>query len=511
MKQAHSSDLEQSEIRKSGISRLASTALNAAVIPSFARKPRLVAAALGFAALNGAGAVALLMWTQDSPRATATALPPVTVSRLAPVSVPQRVIVADVVRRLPKAQTWHPPHQLPAQRVHATAPDQPRMAPTALSMPRAYALPQADAAPAPRALAAAPRKISPEPQPEVLAASLMPKGATLARIRPRMRPEILVPAEPEGIQVAVSLRPVLRPEGLKPTPRVTDAPDTVTPAVPEITLASLPRTIERPVAGPTCNKRLSRAMPNRKGSAKGGTAVMSGLMRVSGTDRDQRFARELMAGNMPSFLHDLVPVKVSGLARDGSSTQITFCVTPDYLAVGSDRDFVRVPMGLPAAMQVATRFDMMLPTRHMVDLIYRASGKRVAPSPMKPGPQMASTDYLLRHNITVEAQVRGASVAGLLTSGHKKDLVLSNRLNKNRGRVAIYGWHRTNGRAIQPLSTVHGATYADYSHGVRLISQTAYLNGRPVRLADLMADPAYAGLISDEGPIRAATLRVASN
>ena len=61
--------------------------------------------------------------------------------------------------------------------------------------------------------------------------------------------------------------------------------------------------------------------------------------------------------------------------------------------------------------------------------------------------------------------------------------------------------HRPNGRPIQPLSTVHGAEYADYSHGVRLVSQTAFLNGKPTDLADIMADRELAGVVTGEGPI----------
>ena len=33
-------------------------------------------------------------------------------------------------------------------------------------------------------------------------------------------------------------------------------------------------------------------------------------------------------------------------------------------------------------------------------------------------------------------------------------------------RVAIYGWHRPDGRPIQPLSTVHGFRYADRNNFV---------------------------------------------
>lgn len=504
MKQAHLSEIDPSRPRR----------FWQLPVERLARRPRVLAAALTFAAVNAGAAITVLMWTVEADQ-------PVLVThasfaRVVPVTLPQRVAVSDVVRYLPRAQTWHPPHMLPSQRVHAVGPDAPRTTPVLRMQPNAGTAPTIDTAPAAQALAAAlPRDVSPEAEPEVRLASLMPfaDSVTPPAIRPQARPEFPEIADlPDldlGTLVTVSLRPQARPKDLTvPVDRITP-PDIDAPAA--TTLAALPREIKRPVGGSVCNQRLTKAIPNRKGSAKGGSAVMASLMRAGGTDRDKSVAREIMSGNVPGFLQDLVPVEVSGRAKDGSNTKIVFCVMPDYLAVGSDRDFVRIPMGLPAAMQIASRFDMMLPTRRMVDQIYRASDLRVSPKPMTPGSQMSSTDYLVRHNATVEGQVRGASSrSGKLVSGHKKDLVLSNRLESNRGRVAIYGWHRSNGKAIQPLSTVHGANYADYSHGVRLVSQTAYLNGRPMRLADLFADPTYAGLISDEGPIPAAQLRVAS-
>jgi hypothetical protein len=480
------------------------------------RRPRIIAVALAFSAANAAAAVSVLLWSPEEPRRS-IAVPEVTLSHLAPAVRTDRVVVDNVVMRLPRAQTWHPPHMLPSQRAHSAGPDVPRQTPVLLMVPETDGAPVVDAAIPPLELASAtPRDISPAPQPEVRLASLMPlsDSVTPSSLRPRARPDLpdLGPLATDTVGLTASLRPLARPVDLNvpvrldPQQQVVDQPPATT------TLAALPREVQRPVAkGSTCNQRLARSIPNRKGSAKGGSSVMAGLMRVSGTERDRIVAREIMAGNAPSFLQDLVPVEVTGRTKDGSNTRIVFCVMPDYLAVGSDRDFVRVPLGLPAATQIAARFDMMLPTRRMVDQIYRASDLRVSPQPMTPGPHMSSTDYLLRHNATVEGQVRGASArSGKLVSGHKKDLVMTNRLESNRGRVAIYGWHRSNGKAIQPLSTVHGKNYADYSHGIRLISQTAYLNGKAIRLADLFANPTYAGLISDEGPIRAAQLQLAS-
>jgi hypothetical protein len=107
------------------------------------------------------------------------------------------------------------------------------------------------------------------------------------------------------------------------------------------------------------------------------------------------------------------------------------------------------------------------------------------------------------HNEKIDAQSRArGSAPGILVSGHKKDVVISPRLIANPEKLAIYGWHQLNGAPIQPLSTVHGACYADYSHGVRMVSETAVVDGERRSIYDLLDDPDLAGIVSDEGPIR---------
>ena len=106
----------------------------------------------------------------------------------------------------------------------------------------------------------------------------------------------------------------------------------------------------------------------------------------------------------------------------------------------------------------------------------------------------------------IEAQARTLGVTrGTLVAGHKKDVVISNLLARTPGRIAIYGWHRPGGAPIQPLSTVHGACYEDYSHGIRLMSDVAWQEGtfRPIR--EILQDPAAVAVLSDEG-VMAATL-----
>jgi hypothetical protein len=102
----------------------------------------------------------------------------------------------------------------------------------------------------------------------------------------------------------------------------------------------------------------------------------------------------------------------------------------------------------------------------------------------------------------IEDQVHAIGARlGALISGDKKDVVMTNRLAMNVGRIAIYGWHRGPGQPIQPLSTVHGANYADYSHGIRLISEWALINGKLRSIRDFLQDPMTTRVFSDEGPI----------
>lgn len=256
---------------------------------------------------------------------------------------------------------------------------------------------------------------------------------------------------------------------------------------------------------------LVRDIPRRAARMPKGSKVMNRLLDQSGPERDAAVVRQVLSGNVPDFLRHLTPVSFSGTRPDGDPVQVTICVTPDYLAVGSDRDHVRVPMGLAAAAKVADRLGFVLPTPKMVDEIYDQAQVHLAPRPMTPGSRMSSTPYLLEHDRTLDAQLRraGGDLTELI-AGQKKDIVLTKRLLTHPGRVAIYGWHRGNGRPIQPLSTVHGASYADYSHGVRLVSQTAFVDGKAVPLNRIMRDPHLAGIVSSEGPIPSATRLMAS-
>ena len=150
------------------------------------------------------------------------------------------------------------------------------------------------------------------------------------------------------------------------------------------------------------------------------------------------------------------------------------------------------------ATEVARAFGCILPTRKMVDAIYAQATYHLNPQLMKPGPYMRTMACFMEHQRKIETQRVGRPL-GELVSGHKKDVVMTNRLLVKPNRIAIYGWHLLNSEPIQPLSTVHGARYVDYSHGIRLVSQHTWFEGEIRSIFDLFEDPSYEALLTDEG------------
>jgi hypothetical protein len=247
---------------------------------------------------------------------------------------------------------------------------------------------------------------------------------------------------------------------------------------------------------------LTRSIPPRSVDALTGSQFADLISELDPHERERVALDQLLSGNLPTFLRHLIPIELTAPGPHGRPLTATIFVTADYLAIGTDADFFRIPLNLHSALAIANRFGFLLPTTKVVDAIYRRSRFHFVPQPLPAGPQMTSAAYFWLHNQMIEHQSRAQGVSpGALVSGHKKDLVITNRLAARPGQLAIYGWHRSSGEPIQPLSTVHGAGYADYSHGVRLVSQQAIVDGRVQSVYDILRDPVLARVLSDEGAI----------
>ncbi len=244
-------------------------------------------------------------------------------------------------------------------------------------------------------------------------------------------------------------------------------------------------------------------IPTRPDSAKGGAEFAQEIQAIELEQREEKIFSEVTRGNIPNFFRQLSPVNLTNVVA-GKTNIATFFVAPDYLAIGSDEDYFLMPMTPFTAQKIAEALDCALPTRKMVNAIYAAAPLKFSPSPIPPSAAMITVAAFWQHNQTVREQ-RTTTLKqfppGTLRAGHKKDIVISIRLASSPGKVAIYGWHQTNGTAIQPLYLGHAASWADYSHGVRLVQKRMLINGVSKTVEEVLADADLSGLLSDEGPV----------
>jgi len=251
---------------------------------------------------------------------------------------------------------------------------------------------------------------------------------------------------------------------------------------------------------------LTQSIPKRPSFALTGSQFVNLVSKMDDPQREHVILDQLLEGNLPDFLRNLKRVNLQQRLKSGRLVHATVFVTPDYLAIGSQADFIRIPMNYHTATTVAARFGFVLPTRKIVDAIYKQSAFHFTPQPMTPGPRMRSTTYYESHNSKIAQQRIAHDVPlGTLVAGHKKDVVITNRLARMPDRIAIYGWQKPGGIPIQPLSTVHGAGYADYSHGIRLVSNVVLIDGKMRSIYEVLQDPQIASVLSGEGPINQLT------
>lgn len=243
----------------------------------------------------------------------------------------------------------------------------------------------------------------------------------------------------------------------------------------------------------------SLPLPARSATAPTGTQFYNQLLGASSnTAREQMIYDQIAAGNVPDFMRALKPITVTSGANSA-----TYYVSPDYLAVGSNSDFFRLPMSGYLAQQVANLCGSSLPTRKIVNDIYNNSTVKLAPYPFSPSTyDITSVTVWWQSNQAIENQrAQAGAQLGAITSGIKKDVVITPELGNRPPppRVAIYGWHQTNGTPIQPLSLVHEDSYRDYSHGIRLMKAELTVNGNATTVGAVLANSSLAALLSDEG------------
>lgn len=182
-------------------------------------------------------------------------------------------------------------------------------------------------------------------------------------------------------------------------------------------------------------------------------------------DREIAIVHEILSGNTPEWLFDFQEIKIGSDIVE---------VLPDYLCIGPDNDYVRVPMTNFAAQFLADYFHVALPTPELVALIWKNADCKLLP--ITPNwnyvPPLTGTlgTRFVDHSLMIDKQIQEHHAKISLVAGHKKDIVSDEPLLKaHPHHVIIYGWQQATGRPIQGEQWVHDWMYVDYSHGVRLI------------------------------------------
>src|SRR4030095_356729 len=95
--------------------------------------------------------------------------------------------------------------------------------------------------------------------------------------------------------------------------------------------------------------------------------------------------------------------------------------------VGSNDDFVRVPLSPLTAQALARKYGLNLPTKTIVEETYLQGGKRVVgPSYTHPdefelnSPYLDSAGFYLRHNEDIQNQLQDVDPGTLVAGGEKR-------------------------------------------------------------------------------------------
>lgn len=212
--------------------------------------------------------------------------------------------------------------------------------------------------------------------------------------------------------------------------------------------------------------------------------------------RDSFAVDEILSGNVPGFLIKFIPIHVFIVdSLSGKHIKATYYVAPDYLSIGDNNDWARINITPKAAQKIADSFHCFLPTRKMVDDIYKAATVKLEPVPMYAFRD--STPTMWQHHLIIEGQRKGR--IGLI-AGIQKDIVISGKLlrDSKKDRVAIYGWHKLDGIPIQQLYTGHIYWWVDYSQGIRLVYRKIKVEGKWMDYVDVLKDSRLQKFLCDE-------------
>jgi hypothetical protein len=217
--------------------------------------------------------------------------------------------------------------------------------------------------------------------------------------------------------------------------------------------------------------------------------------------RESMIFKEFENGNIPDFMRTFQPVKI-----ESNGNVLIYYVSSDYLSIGDENYYLRIPMTPVTAQKVADLYNCILPTKKMVEQIYQQAVNKLTAVPKGPpyNDSMGDTVNYITNNQKIQNQLKDKDITKL-SAGHKKDIILTNKLAPNNptDKVAIFGWWDENGKIIQGVNAVsHSKDYVDYAHSVRLVSNKCLLNDEIRNIIDILQDKDLCQMLSDEGILK---------
>jgi hypothetical protein len=243
-------------------------------------------------------------------------------------------------------------------------------------------------------------------------------------------------------------------------------------------------------------------IPDRPQDAIEGSEFVNQITGLSIRKREIAIVEQILSGNVPDFSRKLTSITLSS-----DNHELTFYTVNDYLAIGSQEDYIYIPMMPSTAQHLADQLNCSLPTKKLVDIIYSRADIKLDPQPISWSEENITVPVFMDHTDLIKQQLQEKEYNRPLDSliaGHKKDIIISKKIYSNDrdyDRVVIYGWHRSEGDPIQPVYNGHSSHYADYSHGVRLLSKIVSINGEKDSIQNVLKDADLASILSSEGVI----------
>ncbi len=236
------------------------------------------------------------------------------------------------------------------------------------------------------------------------------------------------------------------------------------------------------------------------------------LGKLSKNERENAILEQIELGNVPDFLRRPRAVIIKG----PNGEEVKTYVMPDYIAVGSNKDFVRVPLSPLMAQALALKYGLSLPTKTIVEETYLQAGKRVVgPSYTHPdefeqnSPYLDSAGFYLRHSEDIQRQLQGVPL-GTLVAGGKKELVVSPFVavrfagSEADASIDFYGLYDEYGIPIQRTPAHRregGYQHTEYALGVRFVSPMVVVRDssgarRVMKMEEALQDPEIAKILS---------------